>query len=136
MSKIGKNYITITGLPVKVININSDSMVLQSLATDNRFCVPLNYPLSTFNRKKPITNIKDKPYILPSERIKPKYTNKRPLSAIIDELILSRKKYSMKGLIREVKRRASSQCNGKDVAANIRARMYWLKKKNKKLAIK
>jgi len=58
MAKIGKNYITITGLPVKVIAINSDNMVIQSLATDNRLCVPLNYPLSPFNRKKPISKPK------------------------------------------------------------------------------
>ncbi len=127
MAKTGKNYITQTGLPVKVIAINSDNMLLQSLVTDNRLCVPLNYPLSSFNRRKPVSKLKDKPYTLPSERIKTKNLNKKPLSTVIDELLLSGK-YTMKGLIREVKRRASSQCKGKDVAANIRARMYWLKK--------
>jgi len=132
MAKIGKNYITQTGLPVKVIAINPDNMLIQSLATDNRFYVPLKYPLYSFSHKNPVSEVKDKPYILPSEKIKPKNLNKKPLSAVIDELLLSSKKYTMRGLIREVKRRASSQCKGKDVAANIRARMYWLKKRNKK----
>mgnify|MGYP001240461953 CR=1 FL=1 len=131
MAKTGKNYITQTGLPVKVIAINSDNMLLQSLVTDNRLCVPLNYPLSPFNRKKPISELKDKPYILPSERIKSKNLNKKPLSAIIDKLLLPGKRYTMKGLIREIKRRASSQCKDKDIAANIRARIYWLEKRNK-----
>lgn len=135
MAKIGKNYITQTGLPVRVINIKDGSIILQSLTTDNRFIVPQNYPLYYWNHKKPITDIKAKPYILPSERIKPKNINKKPLSVIIDELLLTGK-YTMKGLIREVKRRASSQCNGKDVAANIRARMYWIKKRNGKISIK
>lgn len=131
MVKIGKNYTTQTSLPVKLIAINSNNMLIQSLATDNRFYVPLNYPLFHFNHKKPISQLKDKPYILPSERIKPKNLNKKPLSSVIDELLLSGKKYTMKGLIREVKRRASSQCKGKDVYANIRARIYWLKKRNR-----
>jgi len=38
----------------------------------------------------------------------------------------------MRGLVREVKRRASSACKGKDVRANIRARIYWFKKKGYK----
>jgi hypothetical protein len=119
MAKTGKNYTTQTGLPVKVIAINSNNMLIQSLATDNRFYVPLNYPLFPLNRRNPVSELKDKPYIFPSEKIKPKNLNKKPLSAVIDELLLSGKKYTMKGLIREVKRRASSQCKGKDVAANI-----------------
>lgn len=138
MAKIGKNYITQIGLPVKVITINSDNTLIQSLATDNRFYVPLNYPLYNFNHRKTLSELKDKPYIFPSEKIKPKNLNKKPLSGVIDELILANKKYTMKGLIREVKRRDSSQCKGKDVSANIkflcsyrkriRARIYWLKK--------
>ena len=75
MAKIGKNYITQTGLPVRVINIKDGSIILQSLTTDNRFIVPQNYPLYYWNHKKPITDIKAKPYILPSERIKPKNIN-------------------------------------------------------------
>jgi len=120
MAKIGKNYITQIGLPVKVIAINPDNMLVQSLATDNRFYVPLNYPLYLFNHKNLISELKDKPYIFPSEKIKPKNLNKKPLSKVIDELLLSGKKYTMKGMIREVKRRASSQCKGKDVTANIK----------------
>lgn len=52
----------------------------------------------------------------------------KPLSAIIDTLLLEGGR-TMRGLIREVKRRASSARKGKDVAANIRARIYWFKKK-------
>ncbi len=35
----------------------------------------------------------------------------------------------MRGLVLVVKRRASAACRGKDVAANIRARICWLGKK-------
>jgi len=69
MAKIGKNYITQTGLPVKLIAINSNGILIQSLATDNRFYVQLNYPLPHFNHKKPISQLKDKLYMLSSERI-------------------------------------------------------------------
>ena len=35
----------------------------------------------------------------------------------------------MRGIVREPKRRASAACRGKDLKANVRARMYWLRRK-------
>ncbi|MBI5209299.1 MAG: hypothetical protein HY927_04915 [Elusimicrobia bacterium] len=40
----------------------------------------------------------------------------------------------MRGLVREVKRRASVASRGKDLAANVRARIYWLKKRGYRVA--
>jgi len=48
MAKIDKNYITITGLPVKVIAINSNNMVIQSLAMELVVCA---FKLSAFTLK-------------------------------------------------------------------------------------
>jgi hypothetical protein len=35
----------------------------------------------------------------------------------------------MRGVVREVQRRASAACRGKNVKAGVRARIYWLQKR-------
>lgn len=35
----------------------------------------------------------------------------------------------MLGIVRAVKRKARASCRGRDLKANIRARMYWFRKK-------
>ena len=35
----------------------------------------------------------------------------------------------MRGILRELRRKASVSCHGKDLKANVRARMYWLRRK-------
>ncbi len=37
--------------------------------------------------------------------------------------------HTMRGIVRELKRRASAACRGKDLKANVRARLYWFKRK-------
>jgi len=101
-------------------------MVLQSLQTDNRFFVPATYPLKPLKERASSFELRPAPY-KESTRSTPE-ERKRPLAPIIDALLMEGGR-TMKGLIREVKRRASAACRGKDVAANIRARMYWLRKR-------
>ena len=36
----------------------------------------------------------------------------------------------MRGLVREIKRKAGALCKGKDIRANVRARIYWFRKRN------
>ncbi len=43
---------------------------------------------------------------------------------------------SMRGIVREVRRKASVSCHGKDLKANIRARIYWLKKRGCQVSVK
>ena len=35
----------------------------------------------------------------------------------------------MRGILRELRRKASAACRGKDLKANVRARIDWLKKR-------
>ena len=37
--------------------------------------------------------------------------------------------HTMRGIVREVRRRASASCRGKDLRANVRARMYWFRRR-------
>lgn len=34
----------------------------------------------------------------------------------------------MRGIVRELQRKASAACHGRDLRANVRARLYWLRR--------
>ena len=125
--KIGKDYLTRSGLPVRVAVIGQDCMMLQSLASDNLLRVPRHYPLERLRAKHVAVASRPQPYQPHMTKNSP--CEPKPLAPIIDALLMEGGR-TMKGLAREVKRRASAACRGKDVSANIRARTYWLRKKD------
>lgn len=119
--KPGKRYLSATGTPVLVLEVQDDALLLQSLASDNRLCVPKDYPLNRFDPKKAVWELRPGPYA-PYAKPHRSRPAPKPLAPIIDALLLEGER-TMKGLVREVKRRASAACRGKDVAANVRARI-------------
>lgn len=125
--KIGKDYLTTSGLPVRISEIKDGNIILQSLASDNLFAVPANYPLIPFKNTKSVIKIRSNPYYKRFIKIG-NDSQPKPLAPIIDALLLEGGR-TMRGIVREVQRRASSACKGKDVRANIRARIYWFKRK-------
>ncbi|MBI4376145.1 MAG: hypothetical protein HY549_06805 [Elusimicrobia bacterium] len=54
----------------------------------------------------------------------------KPLAPLIDAMLLAGGK-TMRGIVREVRRKASAACEGKDLNANVRARMYWFRRKGR-----
>lgn len=52
----------------------------------------------------------------------------KPLALLVDAMLLP-DNTTMRGILRELQRKASAACRGKDLRANIRARIYWLKNK-------
>ncbi|MBI3553032.1 MAG: hypothetical protein HY077_11005 [Elusimicrobia bacterium] len=38
---------------------------------------------------------------------------------------------TMRGIVREIQRKAGSACRGRDLRANVRARLYWLKRRGR-----
>lgn len=55
-------------------------------------------------------------------------TSERPIKALaplIDAMLLAGN-MTMRGILRELQRRASSACHGRDIRANVRVRLYWL----------
>lgn len=125
--RVGCDYLTVSGLPVRLSEIRDGCLVLQSLASDNRLVVPVGYPLEAPGGKAAAFPARSRPYS-PFVRPRRGRPEPRPLAATIDALLLEGGR-SMKGLVREVRRRASAACRGKDVAANVRARCYWLRKR-------
>lgn len=126
--RVGADYATASGLPVRVVTITGGQVELQSLASDSRFYVPASYPLG------PMTG----PNLAVARRFRslqahgpaagsPVRMNK-PLAPIIDAMLLAGR-HSMRGIVRELRRKASASCQGKDLKANVRARLYWLRRK-------
>jgi len=131
--KIGSRYLTVTGAPVQVLEVHEGIMVLQGLASDNRFVAPTGYPLRPFKGEAAAFESRLSPYRGPqSKKLRRGQAQPKPLAPIIDAMLLAGGK-TMRGIVREVKRRASAACKGRDVPANIRARLYWLRKRGCKI---
>ena len=131
--KVGSRYLTVTGAPVQVREIHDQVMVLQSLASDNRFHVPTVYFLRPFDQGKAAWEMRPSPYSARSKKVKGQAAPNKPLAPIIDALLL-KGGISMVGIVRAVRRKASSSCRGKDVKANVRARLYWFKRRGCEVA--
>ncbi|HAM36099.1 MAG TPA: hypothetical protein DEB40_14260 [Elusimicrobia bacterium] len=125
--KIGERYATATGLPVLLVGMEPGSLLLQSLVTDNQIAVPVGYPLEAPVGAVAAFSPRSRPYS-PFVRPRRGRSEPKPLAVTIDALLQEGGR-SMKGLEREVRRRASVACRGKNVKAGIRARMYWLQKR-------
>lgn len=126
--KAGNRYLTVTGAPVQVLEVHEGLMVLQSLASDNRLCVPAGYPLQPFDQGKAAWEMRPALYSPRSKKVKGLAAPGKPLAPIIDAMLLAGGK-TMRGIVRELRRKASAACRGKDLKANVRARLYWFQKR-------
>ena len=52
----------------------------------------------------------------------------KALAPLIDAMLLAGN-MTMRGIVRELQRKASAACHGRDLRANVRARRYWLRKR-------
>jgi len=126
--KIGERYATVTGLPVLLVGMESGFLMLQSLVTDNQVAVPGAYPLQPISDDEKLFETRSSPYYGRSGRDLAGSRPPKQLAPVIDALLM-KGGLTMKGLVRELKRRASSACGGKNVPANIRARLYWMRRR-------
>lgn len=116
--KPGGRYITATGVPVRILSVTNNAILLKSLQSDNRFSVSVGYPLRVATGNGADT-IHEPQTSAPSTK---------PLAPLIDAMLL-KGGMTMRGIVRELKRKASASCNGRDVAANVRARIYWAQRR-------
>ena len=128
--RVGERYLTVSRLPVQVAAVSATAILLQSLVSDNRILVPFGYPLARFNEEAPAFEMRSAPYsrrpkgaVIPVQ-MKPM----KQLAPLIDAMLLRGGK-TMTGILRELRRKASAACRGKDLKANIRARMHWFRRR-------
>lgn len=128
--KVGTRRLTPTGAPVQVLEVRADAVVLQSLASDNRIRVPADYPLRPFDPEQAVWEARPNPYSPRSRKAEASKSlaQAKPLAPLIDAMLLAGS-MTMRGILRELRRKASAACRGRDLAANVRARRYWLRKR-------
>ena len=131
--RAGERYLTVAGVPIQVIEVHEGIMVLQGLASDNRFVAPAGYPLRPFDGEVSAFEARLSPYQGPQVKPRRGQAQPKPLAPIIDAMLLAGG-MTMRGIVRELRRKASVSCRGKDLKANIRARIYWLKKRGGQVA--
>ncbi|OIO06959.1 MAG: hypothetical protein AUJ52_11140 [Elusimicrobia bacterium CG1_02_63_36] len=124
----GNDYLTPSGLPVRVAGIGQGDMVLQSLASDNLMRVPISYPLERLRSQRAVAALRPRPYRPRGPKLRKGAGIPKPLAPIIDAMLLAGD-MTMRGILRELRRRASTECRGRDLEANVRARRYWLRKR-------
>jgi len=111
-----------------VAQLGNGFIALQSLASDNRFVAPANYPLEPMKLKNSAFAVKPNPYQPRGLRSRKEPSPPKPLAPLIDAMLLAGG-HTMRGILRELRRKASAACRGKDLQANVRARLYWLRRK-------
>lgn len=132
--KAGDRYLTATGAPVQVLEVHDGAMLLQGLASDNRLCVSTAYPLQKFDQNKAAWEMRASLY-RPRSKKERRPRPAKALAPLIDAMLLTGG-MTMVGIMRELRRKATTACHGKDLKANVRARLYLLRRQGKSAAIR
>ena len=128
-AKIGQKYLTKGGVPVTPIEQKADKVVLRTETTGNKVEVAREYELQPFNE----TKINKDARLLLKAKAGPKGKGEKKVregsfAALIDPMLLSGK-FTIKQIDGELQRKANDLCKGKNVQANIRARMVGYRRK-------
>ena len=124
--RVGAEYATASGLPVRVVAVNDGQVELQSLASDSRFYVPAGYPLGPKTGPNLAVARRASPFQALGPAAGPPVRLNKPLAPLIDAMLLAGG-HTMRGIVREIRRKASAACRGKNLPANVRARLYWFR---------
>lgn len=128
--RVGNHYLTPSGLPVKVVTLGQEHMALQSLASDNLMRVSSSYPLEQLQPQRAAATLRPDPYHPRGPRPRREARAPKSLAPLIDAMLLAGN-MTMRGILRELRRKASAACRGRDLEANIRARIFWFRRKGR-----
>jgi hypothetical protein len=123
-AETGKKYLTSKGEPVTVVEKKDDKVVIHIGSIDKKIEVPGDYELNPFDAKKVSAESKKLAKAHGNGK-KPKGGSKRDgnsLAAIIDPYLLSGGK-TVKEIAEILAKKAGPLAKGKDLPANVRARM-------------
>jgi hypothetical protein len=130
---VGTKYLSKTGIPVKVVEIKGDKVVLFSEATQTNITVSKNYPLQEFEEQKVSTEAKALMKANGSDKSgKPGKPKGETLAAVIDPYLFAGG-MSVEEIVKEIEKKKLPVANGKDLNANVRARMVCYSRKGWKI---
>ncbi|MCG3204854.1 MAG: hypothetical protein KCHDKBKB_01571 [Elusimicrobia bacterium] len=127
---IGEKYLSKKGTPVTVVGHKGDKVILKVSGSDNEVPVAKDYELQPYNRAQ---ISKDARHLEQSNGTK---TGRKPrgesVSAIIDPLLFAGGK-TVKEIAELVTKKAAALAKGRDMEANVRARMVTYSRKGWKV---
>lgn len=133
-AKVGHKYLSAKGTPVIVTKHKGDRTMLKVEVTGNEIEVAKNYELKPFSEAgiNKDTKILMRANGHSLKRATPKKPRKESLSAIIDPMLFAGGK-TVKEIAEMATKHASDLAKGKDVEANVRARMVSFSRKEWKI---
>jgi len=129
-AKVGQKYLSPKGTPVTVIGHKNDKVILKLSGSDNEVPVAKNYQLKPYSKSEVSKDARHLEQAKsPNEGRKPRGES---LAAIIDPLLYAGGK-STQEIADLVMKKAGDLAKGKDVNANVRARMVGYSRKGWKV---
>ena len=123
---IGHLYHSPKGAVVTVMALKDRKIVLKINETNTEVLVSKSYPLRKGALSQPLEELRQQPS---QDRVLPGVKqNVPPLSQFIDPLLLESKK-SIREIVENLRTEFGSRLEGKDLAANVRARIFHLKRR-------
>jgi hypothetical protein len=129
-AETGKKYLTKTGIPVTVVGAKGAKIVLKIETTGNKTDVDGDYELRPYDEDK---LSKDARLLIKAKGKSKSGTSKTgvregSLAAIIDPMLFAGE-HSIKEIAAELMKKAGAAAKGKDLEANVRARLFSHRKK-------
>lgn len=129
-AKVGQKYLSKKGTPVTVVNHKGDKVVLKIEGSENDIEVAKTYELKSYNESQISKEAKS---LIRAGRPKGKNKPKgQSLSAVIDPMLFNGGK-TVKEIAGLAIKQAADLAKGKDVQANVRARMVSFSRKGWKI---
>lgn len=123
-AEVGKRYLSKTGVPVTVTERRGDKTVLRVDVSGNKVEVAKDYPLFPYKESK----VSKESKALVNSNGKKGRQREGSLAAIIDPMLFAGTK-TVKEIAAELAKKAGASAKGKDLEANVRARMVCYKRK-------
>lgn len=123
-AKVGEKYLTKKGIPVTVVGAKGDRIIVKLESSDKQIGIPKNSELRPYDEKA-ISNVA-RIFIKANGKGKnggkTKAKKENSMAAIIDPMLLAGGK-TVKEIAAELAKKAPEAAKGKDLEANVRARM-------------
>ena len=123
-AEVGQKYLSKKGVPVTVMGTRGDKVVLRVEVSGNKVEVAKNYELMPYNESK----VSKESRALVNSNSKKGARREGSLAAIIDPMLLAGGK-TIQEIADIVAKKAGQAAKGKDLQANVRARMVTYKRK-------
>jgi len=130
---VGKKYLSKNGTPVEVMGKKGDRVILKSEITGKETLVSRKYPLREYNDKK--VNSESKVPVRSngsSKTEQPQKSKGGTLASVIDPLLFAGGK-TVAEIVKEIEKKKLPKAKGKDLSANVRARMVCYTRKGYKV---